>query len=121
MTDMVEPVFEISERVVHGMIPGSHERGGGAECRCGAQWDRWNDECFKRAEDMKEFRDLNFMATFGENNDYLAIENNFSSAEVSFVSQEDVKNSVTLSIEDLRKLIPALQMIVDGAEKFARP
>lgn len=29
----------------HGMIPGSHERPGGPECRCGADWDRWNDKC----------------------------------------------------------------------------
>jgi hypothetical protein len=120
VADRVEPVFEISKPVVHGMIPGSHERGG-AECRCGAPWDRWNDECVKAAADMKEFRDLNFGVTFGDNNDYLAVENNFSSAEVSFVSQEDVKNSVTLSIEDLRKLIPVLQIIVDGAEKFGKP
>jgi len=29
----------------HGMVPGSHERGNGPECRCGAGWDRWNDRC----------------------------------------------------------------------------
>jgi len=27
------------------MMPGSHERGYGPECRCGANWDRWNDRC----------------------------------------------------------------------------
>lgn len=107
--------------VVHGMIPGSHERGFGfVECRCGARWDQWNDECVKASEDMKEFRDLNFSVTFGENKGYLAVENNFSSAEFSFVSQEDVENTVTLSIEDLRKLIPTLQIMVDGAEKFGK-
>jgi hypothetical protein len=29
----------------HRMLPGSHERGHGPECRCGADWDRWNDRC----------------------------------------------------------------------------
>lgn len=29
----------------HFMLPGSHERAGGPECRCGASWDRWNDTC----------------------------------------------------------------------------
>lgn len=116
MTDSVEQ----SVPVVHRMLPGSHERGGGAECRCGSQWDRWNDECVKNAADMKEFRDLNFSVTFGENKGYLAIENNFSSAEFSFVSQENVQNSVKVSIDDLRTLIPMLQVMVDGAEKFSK-
>jgi hypothetical protein len=106
--------------VAHGMIPGSHERGGGAECRCGGQWDRWNDQCLMEAWKTRQFRDLNFSVTFGENKGYLAVENNFSSVEVSFVEHEAVKNAVTLSIEDLRKLIPALQIMVDGAEKFGK-
>jgi hypothetical protein len=29
----------------HGMVPGSHERPGGAECRCGEPWSRWDDAC----------------------------------------------------------------------------
>lgn len=29
----------------HFMLPGSHERAGGPECRCGSGWDRWNDMC----------------------------------------------------------------------------
>lgn len=29
----------------HFMLPGSHERRRGAECRCGHDWDRWNDRC----------------------------------------------------------------------------
>lgn len=29
--------------VEHRMIPGSQERPDGAECACGASWDRWND------------------------------------------------------------------------------
>lgn len=29
----------------HFMLPGSHERPAGAECRCGSDWDRWNDRC----------------------------------------------------------------------------
>lgn len=33
------------ETVVHRMLPGSHERPGGPECRCGAEWDWWNDRC----------------------------------------------------------------------------
>lgn len=114
MVEQVKPV------VVHGMIPGSHERGFGAECRCGGQWDRWNDQCLMEAWKTGQFRDLNFSVTFGENKGYLAVENNFSSAEFSFVSQEAVENTVTLSIEDLRKLIPALQIMVDGAEKFGK-
>lgn len=32
-------------RPAHGMIPGSHERGNGAECRCGASWDRYYETC----------------------------------------------------------------------------
>lgn len=35
---------------LHGMVPGSHERLGGPECRCGATWDRWNDRCTTAAE-----------------------------------------------------------------------
>jgi hypothetical protein len=40
----------------HGMIPGSHERLGGAECRCGAEWSVWEEICyvqFKEAEASK--------------------------------------------------------------------
>lgn len=33
-----------TEPAEHGMLPGSHEHGG-AQCRCGAPWDRWNDRC----------------------------------------------------------------------------
>lgn len=29
----------------HRMLAGSHERSNGAECLCGALWDRWNDRC----------------------------------------------------------------------------
>jgi hypothetical protein len=37
---------QVAQRVLdHGMIPGSHERGGGAECRCGAEWSRWAGHC----------------------------------------------------------------------------
>lgn len=28
----------------HGMIPGSHERWSGPQCRCGADWDWWAGE-----------------------------------------------------------------------------
>jgi hypothetical protein len=35
------------------MLPGSHERPGGAECRCGAPWDRRFDTCEnKTREDL---------------------------------------------------------------------
>ena len=33
----------------HRMIPGSHERLNGPECRCGSAWDWWNDCCFSQA------------------------------------------------------------------------
>lgn len=40
-------------RPAHGMLPGSHERPGGAECRCGASWDRRFDTCEnKTREDL---------------------------------------------------------------------
>lgn len=29
----------------HRMVPGSHERPGGAECVCGGAWDRWMEQC----------------------------------------------------------------------------
>ena len=29
----------------HGMLPGSHEERYGPQCRCGAEWDWWNDKC----------------------------------------------------------------------------
>jgi hypothetical protein len=29
----------------HYMLPGSHERANGPECRCGWGWDRFNDRC----------------------------------------------------------------------------
>lgn len=33
--------------VRHGMVPGSHERMNGPECRCGGwAWDAWNDRCY---------------------------------------------------------------------------
>lgn len=32
-------------QAAHGMLPGSHERPCGPECRCGKPWDRWNDRC----------------------------------------------------------------------------
>lgn len=116
MADMAKQV----EPVVHRMLPGSHERGGGAECRCGAQWDRFNDECFKVAEDMEEFRSLNFAVTFGSNDNYFAVENNFSNAEFSFAQHQEVKNTVTMSIEDLQNLIPVLQLMVDTSAKFGK-
>lgn len=34
----------------HYMLPGSHERATGAECRCGWAWDRWNDRCTSQTE-----------------------------------------------------------------------
>jgi hypothetical protein len=35
------------------MLPGSHERPGGAQCRCGASWDRRFDTCEnKTREDL---------------------------------------------------------------------
>lgn len=40
-------------RPAHGMLPGSHERPGGAECRCGASWDRYYETCpNKTREDL---------------------------------------------------------------------
>lgn len=33
----------------HYVIPGSHERRGGPECRCGSPWDWWHDRCFSQA------------------------------------------------------------------------
>ena len=36
---------DFSKRPEHGMIPGSHEGGRGAECHCGAEWSRWSDMC----------------------------------------------------------------------------
>lgn len=32
----------------HGMIPGTHERPGGTECRCGQPWSRWDDMCLSQ-------------------------------------------------------------------------
>ncbi|MDB4928305.1 MAG: hypothetical protein JWM10_789 [Myxococcaceae bacterium] len=34
-----------SGNALHGMIPGSHERPDGPECRCGRAWLRWDDRC----------------------------------------------------------------------------
>lgn len=33
------------DAATHDMLPGSHERPGGPECRCGAAWDRWGGGC----------------------------------------------------------------------------
>ena len=38
-------------RPVHGMLPGSHERRGGPECRCGGVWFYWDGMCL---EQLKE-------------------------------------------------------------------
>lgn len=114
----------VEQAVVHEMVPFSRVKGVlvGGDCRCGAHWNRYNQVCYTVGEaEVAKFRDLNFGVTFGENNGYLAVENNFSSAEFSFVQLYETQNAVTLSIEDLRKLIPVLQIIVDGAEKFGRP
>jgi hypothetical protein len=35
----------------HGMIPGSHERAGGPECRCGAAWLYFEDRCAQAAKE----------------------------------------------------------------------
>lgn len=35
---------------VHRMLGGSHERPNGPECRCGAAWDWWNDQCMRELE-----------------------------------------------------------------------
>jgi hypothetical protein len=34
----------------HGMLPGSHERHGGPECRCGAAWLYFEDRCAASAK-----------------------------------------------------------------------
>lgn len=34
----------------HRMIGGSHERRGGPECKCGADWDYWSDKCTAQEE-----------------------------------------------------------------------
>lgn len=39
------------EATEHRMLPGSHERPRGPECRCGAEWDYWNDECVSEVSD----------------------------------------------------------------------
>lgn len=107
--------------VVHEMHPRSRKHGVSDVCRCGAFWDRYNQVCYTAGEaKVAEFRDLHFGVTFGDNNGYLAVENNFSSAEFSFVQLYEVQNNVTLSIEDMRKLISALQIMVDGAETFGK-
>lgn len=112
------------QAVVHEMVPFSREKGVevGGDCRCGAHWNRYNQVCYTvEAAKNAEFRDVNFAATFGDNNGYLAVENNFSSAEISFVQLYEVQNTVTLSIEELDTLISTLQVIRDGADTFGRP
>ena len=37
--------------VVHRMLGGSHESRFGPECRCGAEWDWWNDRCTSESTD----------------------------------------------------------------------
>ena len=36
---------ETESKVLHRMIPGTHEQPSGPECLCGADWDRWNSCC----------------------------------------------------------------------------
>ena len=38
----------------HGMLGGSHERPGGPECRCGADWDWFNDLCTRETLVVKD-------------------------------------------------------------------
>lgn len=38
----------------HGMIPGSHERAFGPECRCGQPYDYWGGRCLTQAREKRE-------------------------------------------------------------------
>lgn len=38
----------------HWMLPGSHERMDGPECRCGAAWSWWDDCCVTELDRKKE-------------------------------------------------------------------
>lgn len=38
----------------HRMLGGSHERFTGPECRCGAEWDYWGDQCAAQTEGESE-------------------------------------------------------------------
>lgn len=40
-----DPEAGIPPVVKHGMLAGSHERPSGPKCRCGAEWDWFNDHC----------------------------------------------------------------------------
>lgn len=47
----------MSDEQQHRMLPGSHERPTGPECRCGAEWDYWNDMCVTlESEDLTSKR-----------------------------------------------------------------
>jgi hypothetical protein len=39
--------------IEHGMLPGTHERPGGAECRCGMPWDFWNERCLSVTTEVR--------------------------------------------------------------------
>ena len=52
MTTTPEGDNTMSTMREHMMIPGSHERPGGPECRCGADWDYWSDECVGAAKEV---------------------------------------------------------------------
>lgn len=108
----------MTTQLQHGMVPGSHERSNGPECRCGGAWNRWDDKCAKQEAATKAFRELEYMVSLGDNDGYLGVINNFSHAEVSFTKHEDVQNTVVLSIDDIKKLIPMLQAVVDGFPEF---
>lgn len=109
------------QNVEHSLVPGSREASNGGACQCGSQWDCWNNRCAKLSEEIyqtEHFRTLNFMATVGENDGYLTVGNLPNGAEVSFAEHSDVKNKVVLNIDEVKKLIRSLQVVVDGYPVF---
>lgn len=111
----------MTEHVEHSLIPGSRECANGGQCHCGSQWDCLNNRCAKQSEEIwqtEHFRYMNFMVALGEHEGYLGVENLFNGVEVSFMENTDTKNKVTLDIDDVKKLIQSLQVVVDGYPTF---
>lgn len=70
------------------------------------------DASTKEELDMDSFRNLNYTRSFGPDSNYLTVENNFTSVEISVMHEQEVQGVTTLDLTQAKQLIEILQFIV---------